>query len=236
MTIGDIKLTPLKTNTEKIEFFKEAKNNTFNSIMESLTKKASEEEDDWRNMSDKEWDRLVKRVDDSTGIGEIEEDKAPGEMQIPWTDTLGKNGVDGFAVMARDIERVSESKSKTPVSDRTFGEASKVPYGDLIKDGAITYNGVTLVPDYDANAICLGDCGQQAVNDGKVISVPLENGGFFKFNVDNMGDIAGIIGMFSAEDAGRIMNAIEQYKFTQSKLNEMEEEAFKAATGRSTIE
>ena len=32
------------------------------------------------------------------------------------------------------------------------------------------------------------------------------------------------------------MNAIEQYKFTQSKLNEMEEEAFKAETGRSTTQ
>ena len=138
------------------------------------------------------------------------------------------------SIISKPTENVSGSR--TPVSDRTFGEASKVPYGGLIKDGVITYNGVTLVPDYDANAICLGDCGQQAVNDGKVISVPLENGGFFKFNVDNMGDIAGIIGMFSAEDAGRIMNAIEQYKFTQSKLNEMEEEAFKAVSGRGTIE
>lgn len=236
MTIGDIKLTPLKTNTEKIEFFKEAKNNTFNSIMESLIKKPSEEEDDWRNMSDKEWDRLVKRVDDSTGVGEIKETEALGEIQISWADTLGKTGTDGFAALAKDIEKDSTAVNKTPVSDRSFGEASKVPYGGLIKNGVIEYNGVTLVPDYDANAICLGDCGQQAVNDGKVISVPLEGGGYFKFNVDNIGDISSIIGMFSAEDAGRILNAIEQYKFSQSKLNEMEEEAFKTVTGRSAIE
>lgn len=102
---------------------------------------------------------------------------------------------------------------------RVSGER-KAPYSYLADDGgAITYNGVTFFCDYEKNRICLGD-----VSDIKdCICVGLSEGGSLVVNRDNIGNLSKAIGMFSPEDANRIMRAISQDAMCQRKLQEIDE-------------
>lgn len=91
----------------------------------------------------------------------------------------------------------------------------KAPYSYLAdKDGNIVYKGVTFVCDYQKNRLCLGDMS----NPKNVITIPLAKGGCLCVNRDNIGMLAKAIGMFSAEDIGRIMRAIAQ----DNKVKEVE--------------
>lgn len=101
-------------------------------------------------------------------------------------------------------------------------EKNKCGYFKLAdKNGIITYNGVSIVCDYEKNALCIGDTS----NMKNVITIFLSGGGCIKVNRNNIGSLAGIIGMFSAEDQGRIMRAIAedaQIERTKNELEEME--------------
>ncbi len=93
-------------------------------------------------------------------------------------------------------------------------------YFDMAKDGIIEYNGVIFGCDTDKNRITLGD-----VSDAKqCISVPLENGGCFVFNRDQLNSVSRAISMFSPEDINRILRAIATDSKCVKDINELEDE------------
>ena len=99
-------------------------------------------------------------------------------------------------------------------------DQKKCPYSFLAKDGFIEYNGVVLECDYKHNAINLGDVSDPK----KVLRVNLPSGGSFNINVDKLGDVQRLAGMFSPEDLNAILSAIHEYNHCTSKVNEIEEE------------
>lgn len=94
-----------------------------------------------------------------------------------------------------------------------------VPYGILARDGIIDYNGVIFVCDPKTNSINLGDCSVRS----NCISVQLECGGFLNINRENIGQLAGCMDMFSAEDQERILRAIHQDQHLVRKNHEIDE-------------
>ncbi len=97
---------------------------------------------------------------------------------------------------------------------RLSGE-KRAPYSYMADEtGMILYNGVTFVCDDEKQQICLGDVS----NPKEVLSIPLSGGGCLKVNRNNLGDLAKAIGMFSAEDIGRILRAIAK----DNKVREFE--------------
>lgn len=83
----------------------------------------------------------------------------------------------------------------------------KAPYS-LMADANnnITYNGVTFQCDDAHQCLSLGDISDR----DNVLTVPLSGGGCLMVNRDNLDGLASAIGMFSPEDARRIMDAIAQ--------------------------
>lgn len=118
-----------------------------------------------------------------------------------------------------EAEKIYETAAagKNPLEN--IRQTSKVPYGYLAKDGAITYNGITFVCDARTNSICLGDMTDKK----KVLNIPLTGGGHLKVNRDSIGDLAKAIGMFSPEDVNRILRAIAQDTKVQSMQQELED-------------
>lgn len=114
-----------------------------------------------------------------------------------------------------------------PGEYRSFAEVfeglnreNTAPYGHLAdENGMICWNGIVLQCDEEKNALCLGDMSQPQ----NVLSIPLSGGGVFRVNRDNFGDVSKIIGMFSPEDARRIMEAISTDLRAQEKQMEVEE-------------
>ena len=109
------------------------------------------------------------------------------------------------------------------VRRRTYQEIMNaipdVPYGILAKDGIIDYNGVIFVCDPKTNSINLGDCSVRS----NCISVQLECGGVLNINRENIGQLAGCMDMFSAEDQERILRAIHQDQHLVRKNHEIDE-------------
>lgn len=93
------------------------------------------------------------------------------------------------------------------------------PYEEMASFGVINYHGVTFVCDGKEHAICLGDMSKEK----DVLTIPLSGGGCLKVNKNNIGDLGRAIGMFSAEDVGIILRAIEEYRKISSMEYEMEE-------------
>lgn len=94
------------------------------------------------------------------------------------------------------------------------------PYGYLADEaGTICRNGIAMQCDEKNNALCLGDMSRP----DKVLNIPLSGGGVFRVNRDNFGDISKVIGMFSPEDARRIMEAVSLDRKLRQKQQEAEE-------------
>lgn len=104
--------------------------------------------------------------------------------------------------------------------DQRVSNEKRAPYSYLANDsGYIDYNGVIFSCDYEKNRICLGDVSDLR----ECICVGLSEGGSLVVNRDNIGDLAKAIGMFSPEDANRIMRAIARDTMCQRKLHEIDE-------------
>lgn len=112
---------------------------------------------------------------------------------------------------------LEEKESKITIS--SLRPAPKVPYGYLARDGVITYNGVQFTCDERKNSICLGDM----TDPGQVINIPLSGGGHLKVNRNSLGTLSKAIGMFSPEDANRILRAIHLDTKIQSVQKEVED-------------
>lgn len=109
------------------------------------------------------------------------------------------------------------------------GDEAKNAYFRGAKDGYVEYNGVTFRCNYKTGALEFGDCSHP----NQCIRVPLEKGGSLLFNPDSISGINQAIGMFSAEDQGRIMRAIQLYNMAKDKLEELEEDENADPEGRS---
>ena len=117
-----------------------------------------------------------------------------------------------YADEIKHAQRENTSKAEKAGSVPDFAQMMedrqlKCPYGYLAENGIIEYNGVVFVCDPKTNSICLGDMSETK----KVLNISLPSGGNLKVNVDNLGDLAGAVGMFSPEDLNAIMRAIHQY-------------------------
>lgn len=99
----------------------------------------------------------------------------------------------------------------------------EAPYSHLahlsVLGKVIGYNGVTFFCDDENQLISLGDMSSSK----QVLTISLENGGCLKVNRENIGQLAKAITMFSSEDIGRILSAIEQDKHCRGKKEELEE-------------
>ena len=130
-----------------------------------------------------------------------------------------------YADEIKHAQRENTSKAEKAGSVPDFAQMMedrqlKCPYGYLAENGIIEYNGVVFICDPKTNSICLGDMSETK----KVLNISLPSGGNLKVNVDNLGDLAGAVGMFSPEDLNAIMRAIHQYNHCAKKLDELEEE------------
>ncbi len=100
------------------------------------------------------------------------------------------------------------------------GEDKKAPYYHLAVDGVIEYNGVTFFCNTQKNQLVLGDDSDKK----NCLTIPLEGGGALIVNRENLGDLSKAIGMFSPEDANRIMRAIHQDTKARQVMAEIEDE------------
>ena len=103
------------------------------------------------------------------------------------------------------------------------------PYASFANEnGVIEYNGVTFTQKGDC--ICLGDMS----NLNQVVRIPLSAGGSLLVNRSCVGQLARAIGMFSPEDQGRILRALEldaKIQEIKNEIEEMESEAGKETSG-----
>lgn len=99
-------------------------------------------------------------------------------------------------------------------------EKDWVPYGEYMENGRIVYNGVTFTCNEREHSICLGDMSDPR----KVVTIPLSGGGILKVNRNEIGSLGKAMGMFSAEDVGNILRALEEDKQIQANRFAIEEE------------
>lgn len=151
-----------------------------------------------------------------------EEDGSIRMPQEKWDELLKRTDsqIDAFKQWTKEnIEQRDEDAEEVKLYNKR-----NAPYSQLADDnGVIVYNGVTFVCDFEKNAICLGDVSDLA----QTLIVPLAGGGCLKVNRDNLDDLARAIGMFSAEDRGRIMRAIATDAKIQKMRREIEDEESK---------
>lgn len=134
---------------------------------------------------------------------------------------LSSQSVDS-AISRRNAGSVEREENKVSFSEvlREKSERKTCPYSNMAKDDQIEYGGVVFVCDYESNSICLGDMS----NPKEVLNISLPSGGHLKLNVNNFGDIANAVGMFTPADLAAIMRVISQYNHCVRKVKEADEE------------
>ncbi len=200
-----------------------------------LTPDNIKNEDDWRKMSDKEWDKLIAHFDkylDATreNLEELKEKqeeaakKTAAEAPANMKSIMAAQAALQVAANGFTNDTVETTGDFGTIALVTAGE-NTCPYSYLASDGVIEYNGVTFVCDYKNNAISLGDV---TSDPSKVLNIPLPSGGNLYVNVDNFDDLAKAAGMFSPKDLNAILRAMETYKHCSSKIKEIEDEENKS--------
>lgn len=135
------------------------------------------------------------------------------ESKLDYATLFTEDNQDGSSI---EKAKPSENYAKVIAEKACSG----VPYAYLSDDyGKIIYNGVTFTCNYGENALCLGNMNNQ----DEVLRIPLSGGGCLKVNRNNINELSSAIGMFSAEDVKRILDAIAMDTKTQNKVNEMEQ-------------
>lgn len=125
----------------------------------------------------------------------------------------GSNAVSGQTKTNR-VRHIDGAKSAFSLSK------VENPYFLQTKDGIVKYNGTSFKCNFETGALELGDCSNRL----DCIRVPLTGGGSLLFNPDSTRGVTNAIGMFSAEDQGRIMRAIQMYNMAKDKLEELDED------------
>jgi len=180
-------------------------------------------------MTDKEWKGYLKKID------AVEEDirkqiRAEGEQNLAQADSVRQKRRENWQEKWEEMAELAKSNRKrvleSDMSDHEFlvQEAEPadnwVPYNQYMQGNKIVYNGVVFDCDPEHHAISLGD-----VSDLRnVINIPLADGGVLLVNRNSIGSLGRAIGMFSAEDVGRILRAIEEDKQIQRNQYTIEEE------------
>ena len=181
-----------------------------------------------KTMTEKEWKAYLKKIDE---VEEVirEQIREEGEQNLAQADAarerrreIWQEQWEEMGLSMYNVKIVQEAG----VSDHELlvqePEASKqwVPYSEYMQGNNIVYNGVVFGCDPEHHTIFLGD-----VSDVKnVINIPLASGGVLLVNRNQVGSLAKAIGMFSAEDVGRILRALEEDKQIQKNLHTIEEE------------
>lgn len=112
-----------------------------------------------------------------------------------------------------------ENQKKNNTSFKNMVEGA--PYSFIAdSSGTIDYKGVIFQCNNESRSLCLGDMS----NESDILSIPLSSGGCLKVNRNNFEDLSKAIGMFSAEDVKRIMDAIAIDAKTRNKKNEIKQE------------
>jgi hypothetical protein len=181
-----------------------------------------------KTMTEKEWKAYLKKIDE---VEEVirEQIREEGEQNLAqaddarerrreiWQEQWEEMGLSMYNV--KIVQEAGMSDHELLVQEP---EASKqwVPYSEYMQGNNIVYNGVVFGCDPEHHTIFLGD-----VSDVKnVINIPLASGGVLLVNRNQVGSLAKAIGMFSAEDVGRILRALEEDKQIQKNLHTIEEE------------
>ena len=182
-----------------------------------------------RTMTDKEWKAYLKKIDEVEA--EIRKEiQAEGEQNLAQADAARAKRRENWQENWEEIAELAKSNWKKVLkSDQSDHELlvqeemqddNWVPYEQYRKGNTIVYNGVVFGCDPEHHAISLGD-----VRDTRnVIHIPLADGGVLLVNRNEIGSLARAIGMFSAEDVGRILRAIEEDKQIQRNQFMIEEE------------
>ncbi|BCN29863.1 hypothetical protein [Anaeromicropila herbilytica] len=96
----------------------------------------------------------------------------------------------------------TEETNKNPLKKHSDIDA---PYAELANQaGVVTYQGVNYQCNGKTDSISIGDMSKEE----DVITIPLEEGGFLKVNINNIDSLAASIGMFSPADVKRILFAL----------------------------
>ena len=148
-----------------------------------------------------------------------------GNNQISFSDNM-ISFLDHF----QDATEKITSDSKV-LLDHLGEDEQKCEYFSMAKDGVISYQGATIICDYDRNELQLGDCSDRS----KCLTIPLTNGGSLVVNRDNIEELKDAISMFSPEDQLLIMKAILMDKRAQEVLREIEEESFAIGAESYTV-
>lgn len=182
-----------------------------------------------KTMTDKEWKAYLKKID------EVEESirkeiQAEGEQNLAQADAAREKRRENWQEQWEEVAELAKANMKkvleSEISDHELlvQEAELadgwVPYSQYMQGDKIVYNGVFFECDPEHHAISLGDVS----NSKNVINIPLAGGGVLLVNRNEIGSLAKAIGMFSAEDIGRILRAIEEDKQIQRNQYTIEEE------------
>lgn len=187
--------------------------------------------------SQKEWDKLLNKVDHAimTDRDDLEHRKA--EAVDKKKDQVEDYILGSSARAAEELEQLllngSSARSMRMMemgSGKDMGEQGKPDIQDSIEDvisdemiekllGKDRQAPYSLMADENGVVIYNGVTFQCDYDNNRIclgnvsnlkncISVPLEKGGCLVFNRENIGDLSKAIGMFSPEDVNRIMRAI----------------------------
>lgn len=168
--------------------------------------------------TDKEWKKLIDRVDKDIEEIKKEQNQMEEEKQ-EYLDSILQSYEAGINKSLYFVAKLNDNCKQ------------QFPYENLAQNGVIVYNGVTFNCDSQKNAICLGDMS----NMNNVISIPLSDGGSLMVNRENIGELANAMSMFSPEDIKRIMCAIADDKKAQEVQNTIEEEKNGIGDNRNNV-
>lgn len=194
---------------------------------------ASQTEPD-KSMDEKEWKDYLAKVDSvldaykqiavEDGKENLERaDKEREENRSMWLDDISKLMQMGQTFTA---EKLNSESIQERQQEQELLTNNKNEYFALGDGSSIVYNGVCFMCNEQDNSICLGDMSDPS----KVITIPLSGGGTLKVNRGNISDLGRAIGMFSPEDIGNILRAIEQDRKVQETKMEIEDNKDKEVT------
>ncbi|MDD3368179.1 MAG: hypothetical protein PHP50_04710 [Lachnospiraceae bacterium] len=153
------------------------------------------------------------------------------------TESIAKNDRTGGSI----VSSVTAETENTPgYKGMIYHKNDKsAPYSYLADEsGMVTYNGVVFQCDNENRRLTLGDVS----NPKNCLRIPLSGGGSLMVNTDNLGDLAGAIGMFSPEDVNLILRAMAQDAKIQQMQKEIDDdtnsigEAGESAKDTATVE
>ena len=181
-----------------------------------------------KSMNEEEWKDYLEKLDNvlevykqiavEHGKENLEKaDREREENRAAWLEDIFKLMQMGQSFVAQQINDKSVQEKQ---KEQELLRNNKNEYFALADGDTILYNGVSFVCNEDNNSICLGDMTEPS----KVIKIPLAGGGTLCVNRDNIGELGKALSMFSPEDIGNILRAIEQDRKVQETLVKIEED------------